>query len=90
VPSLVYDFTQSANNSTTLFPLWRGSARESTFFARLDGEEAPMCCAGCKAVAEAIYAAGLQDYYKTRTAYAKKAEAVPEFLKIRKSPIATL
>ncbi len=51
------------------------------FFARLDGEEVPMCCAGCKAVAEAIYAAGLQDYYKTRTAYAKKAEAVPEFFK---------
>jgi Cu2+-exporting ATPase len=50
------------------------------FFALLDGQKEPMCCAGCKAVAEAIYDAGLKDYYKTRTAYARKAEVVPEFL----------
>ena len=31
--------------------------------ARIGGIERPMCCAGCKAVAEAIDAAGLDAYY---------------------------
>jgi Cu2+-exporting ATPase len=35
--------------------------------SRVAGAEQAMCCAGCKAVADAIVAAGLDDYYRTRT-----------------------
>jgi len=35
--------------------------------SRVGGVERPMCCAGCQAVADAIVAAGLDDYYRTRT-----------------------
>lgn len=33
----------------------------------IDGQQQPMCCPGCKAVAETIIASGLKDYYKHRT-----------------------
>ncbi len=47
----------------------------------IDGEKRPMCCPGCQAVAEAIVAAGLEDYYRFRQAPAPKAgEGVPEEL----------
>ena len=35
--------------------------------AIIDGVEQPMCCPGCKAVAETIVASGLKDYYRHRT-----------------------
>ena len=35
--------------------------------SRVAGAEREMCCAGCKAVADAIVAVGLDDYYRTRT-----------------------
>ena len=42
----------------------------------------PMCCRGCQAVAEAIVAGGLSDYYQFRTENAPTARAVvPEFLR---------
>ncbi len=41
-----------------------------------------MCCHGCQAVAEAILAAGLSDYYRFRTDNAQTArEIVPAFLR---------
>ncbi|HEY0879478.1 MAG TPA: heavy metal translocating P-type ATPase metal-binding domain-containing protein, partial [Zeimonas sp.] len=45
----------------------------------IDGVEHEMCCAGCRAVAEAIVAAGLSDYYRTRSQPAA-AGALPEGL----------
>ncbi|HXX10254.1 MAG TPA: heavy metal translocating P-type ATPase [Burkholderiales bacterium] len=45
------------------------------FFAVIDGERQPMCCAGCQAVAEAIAGNGLSSYYRTRTVYPPRAEA---------------
>ncbi len=36
--------------------------------AAIDGEARPMCCIGCQAVAEAIVAGGLADYYRHREA----------------------
>ena len=33
----------------------------------IDGIDQPMCCPGCKAVAETIVASGLKDYYRHRT-----------------------
>jgi Cu2+-exporting ATPase len=41
--------------------------------ARIGGIERPMCCAGCKAVAEAIDAAGLDAYYARRSSRAQRA-----------------
>ncbi len=47
------------------------------------GRERPFCCPGCYAVSRAIVAAGLDDYYRHREAYAERAgrEAVPEVLR---------
>lgn len=47
------------------------------------GHVRPMCCIGCKAVAESIVNAGLTDYYKHRTDVASKVEGdlVPQALK---------
>jgi Cu2+-exporting ATPase len=42
--------------------------------ARLLGREEPVCCHGCKAVAEFISGAGLDDYYKYRDASAARAD----------------
>ncbi|MFP4561248.1 MAG: heavy metal translocating P-type ATPase [Thiohalorhabdus sp.] len=51
---------------------WRGTVA---------GEEASFCCAGCRAVAEAIDRAGLADYYRQRTAFPERPEdAIPEEL----------
>ncbi|MEZ5727735.1 MAG: heavy metal translocating P-type ATPase [Burkholderiaceae bacterium] len=44
---------------------------------RVDHEERPMCCAGCQAVAEAILAAGLDDYYRHRATPVAGAASVP-------------
>lgn len=39
----------------------------SRWATEIDGQQQPMCCPGCKAVAETIIASGLKDYYKHRT-----------------------
>jgi P-type Cu2+ transporter len=47
----------------------------------VEGRPRPMCCPGCQAVAQAIVAAGLGDYYRFRTAPALTAgELVPAIL----------
>lgn len=46
------------------------------------GEARPMCCAGCKAVAEAIVENGLDDFYRHRTSNAPQGEElIPEELR---------
>src|SRR5512137_1470235 len=45
--------------------------------ARIDSREEPVCCHGCKAVAEFITGAGLDDYYKYRDASAARADEPP-------------
>ncbi|QFY89597.1 heavy metal translocating P-type ATPase [Magnetovirga frankeli] len=46
------------------------------------GEPRPMCCHGCKAVAESIVAGGLESFYQHRTAPSRKAEdLVPDELR---------
>jgi Cu2+-exporting ATPase len=48
----------------------------------IDGVTQPMCCRGCQAVAEAIVAGGLADYYRYRTdAVPTARELVPAFLR---------
>lgn len=46
------------------------------YFAKVDGEQQPMCCPGCKAVTEAIIAGGLDSYYQHRTDPGLQAGAV--------------
>ncbi len=54
----------------------------SDFSVDYDGARLAMCCAGCAAVARAIIAAGLADYYRHRTAPAPTGrEIVPDFLR---------
>ena len=48
----------------------------------IDGEPRPMCCAGCQAVAEAIVAAGHENFYRVRSETAPTGqEMVPAFLR---------
>ncbi|HWS75025.1 MAG TPA: heavy metal translocating P-type ATPase [Quisquiliibacterium sp.] len=49
----------------------------SRWRVRLDGADRDMCCAGCQAVAQAIADAGLEDYYRHRSAPAAGPSAVP-------------
>jgi len=45
--------------------------------ARIAGRDEPVCCHGCKAVAEFISGAGLGDYYKYRDASSSRADEPP-------------
>jgi len=50
-------------------------------YVKYQGENKPMCCYGCQAVAQAIIDSGMDDFYKFRTSTPEKPEAiVPEFL----------
>ena len=54
----------------------------ANYAAAIDGQRQPMCCHGCQAVAEAIMAAGLSDFYRHRTAPSRRAEdLIPEQLR---------
>ena len=46
----------------------------------INDESRPMCCAGCRAVAETICSLGLTDYYRHRTVMPERPQQVPEFL----------
>jgi Cu2+-exporting ATPase len=55
---------------------------ETEHYVEIDGVLRPMCCTGCKAVAETIGAGGLDDYYRQRSrSPATPEELVPEFLR---------
>jgi len=49
----------------------------TVILARIHQREEAVCCHGCKAVAEFISGAGLDDYYKYRDAAAARADEVP-------------
>ena len=46
--------------------------------ARLDGKDQPMCCLGCKAVAEFIEASGLNAFYEFRSQADTDLNRTPE------------
>ncbi|AYF86037.1 cadmium-translocating P-type ATPase [Pseudomonas sp. DY-1] len=52
----------------------------SRFEARVLGETRAMCCPGCQAVAEAIVAGGLENYYHHRSDTAPNPDALPREL----------
>jgi len=45
-----------------------------SLFVERDGEQKPVCCAGCQAVAELIFRSGLGRYYQFRQELGRKAE----------------
>lgn len=47
----------------------------ATVRSQLAGEEREFCCVGCEAVAHAIVAQGLQDYYRFREAFPPRGES---------------
>ncbi len=52
------------------------------FAVTIGGEQRPMCCAGCQAVAQAIVDNGLDDYYRHRDALPERPrEALPAVLR---------
>ncbi|MAT64506.1 MAG: cation transporter [Gammaproteobacteria bacterium] len=54
----------------------------SEYVVQIEGRPRRMCCPGCKAVAEGIVAAGLEDFYRYRTEKSRTAQdLVPEALK---------
>lgn len=55
---------------------------QTRFRVVIDGSEHRLCCHGCEAVAQAIVASGLTDYYRHRTTISRRAEdLVPEQLR---------
>ncbi len=56
-------------------------ANSQNIYVEYQGENKPMCCYGCQAVAQAIIDSGMDDFCKYRTATPEKPEEiVPEFL----------
>jgi len=54
---------------------------DTTYKVYIQKVKRPMCCPGCQAVAQAIVAGGMEDYYSYRTENAEQGqELVPEFL----------
>lgn len=47
------------------------------FMLKQNEQALPFCCAGCKAVAETIFAAGLDSYYQHRAQPASRSDAAP-------------
>jgi len=69
-------------NASSCFHCGLPVPRGTNFAVLYEGEQRPMCCAGCAAVAKAIIDGGLADYYRYRTVPANTAQAiVPEFLR---------
>ncbi|WP_105104461.1 heavy metal translocating P-type ATPase [Microbulbifer pacificus] len=53
-------------------------AEGSTFSVRIDGTLRPMCCPGCEAVAGAIVAGGLDNFYRFREQSSQRPELAPQ------------
>ncbi|MBM3396987.1 MAG: hypothetical protein FJY37_20605, partial [Betaproteobacteria bacterium] len=49
-----------------------------SLYARVDHATHPVCCQGCKVVAELIDGGGLTGYYKSRTALPAKGDATAD------------
>jgi Cu2+-exporting ATPase len=74
--------SQSEIGDTACYHCGQPLPRGVDLFVDIGGVAQPMCCRGCQAVAEAIVAGGLTDYYRFRTQPAPTArETVPEFLR---------
>jgi Cu2+-exporting ATPase len=73
---------QQATTETLCFHCGLPIPPGACYAAMVEGLRQPMCCHGCEAVAEAIVAAGLTDFYRHRTVSSRRAEdLVPESLR---------
>lgn len=71
----------SASSENLCFHCQQPVPAGTRIFVKIDGEDRPMCCHGCQAVAEAIVKGGMTDFYRYRTATPGRAEElVPAFL----------
>ncbi|MDG4549250.1 MAG: heavy metal translocating P-type ATPase [Candidatus Contendobacter sp.] len=76
------DFPASPSATALCFHCGLPVPAGTHYAAVIDGRRQPMCCPGCEAVAEAIVAAGLTDFYRHRTVSSRRAEElVPEQLR---------
>jgi Cu2+-exporting ATPase len=67
--------------ATTCFHCGLPVADNLNIFVEYHGENKPMCCHGCQAVAQAIIDSGMDDFYTYRTSNPEKPEEiVPDFL----------
>ena len=72
----------SATAETSCFHCGLPIPSGARYAVLIDGQSRPMCCRGCEAVAQAIVAAGLTDFYRHRTTSSRRAEdLVPESLR---------
>ncbi len=72
---------KNSAESTYCFHCGLPVADNLNIFVEYKGENKPMCCYGCQAVAQAIIDSGMDDFYKYRTNTPEKPEEiVPEFL----------
>ena len=72
----------SATDETSCFHCGLPIPSGARYAVLIDGQSRPMCCRGCEAVAQAIVAAGLTDFYRHRTTSSRRAEdLVPESLR---------
>lgn len=54
-------------HSENCFHCGESTTEGERWATEIDGKMQPMCCPGCKAIAETIVSSGLKDYYKHRT-----------------------
>ena len=72
----------SATAETSCFHCGLPIPSGARYAVLIDGQSRPRCCRGCEAVAQAIVAAGLTDFYRHRTTSSRRAEdLVPESLR---------
>ena len=70
------------DDDTTCFHCGLPNPPGSEYVVQIEGRPRRMCCPGCKAVAEGIVAAGLEDFYRYRTEKSRTAQdLVPEALR---------
>ncbi len=73
---------RSSNDTAICYHCGQPVPRGVQLQVEIDRTAQPMCCRGCQAVAEAIVASGLIDYYRYRTdAVPTARELVPAFLR---------
>jgi len=74
--------SQAETGDTACYHCGQPLPRGIDLKVEIAGAAQSMCCRGCQAVAEAIVAGGLTDYYRFRTEAAPTArETVPDFLR---------
>ncbi len=73
---------RSAATENTCFHCGLAIPTGFNYAVTIEGQRRSMCCHGCQAVAEAILAAGLSDFYQHRTAPSRRIEdLIPESLR---------